>query len=105
RDRSRGSSIRLMPGVSEEAATFLNKNLETKEALVRVSALIEGFETPYGLELLATVYWIAQEKPETKEDVQFAIEGVHGWSAYKKKSFKPAHIKAAWRRLKEEGWF
>ncbi|MCC5669167.1 hypothetical protein LC653_36310 [Nostoc sp. CHAB 5784] len=31
---------------------------ETQKRLERVSNLIIGFETPYGMELLVTVHWV-----------------------------------------------
>jgi hypothetical protein len=66
--------------------------------------LIEGFETPYGLEILATLHWVAQEDPEAAEDCQVAIQRVQAWSDRKKNLFKPRHLKVAWEHLKAEGW-
>jgi hypothetical protein len=68
-----------------------------------VAALIEGFETPYGMELLATVHWVAQKSEHTAADVDGAIQDVRGWNARKAK-FPPNHIRAAWDRLKEYSW-
>ncbi|MDA0672974.1 MAG: hypothetical protein O3C67_04610 [Cyanobacteria bacterium] len=70
----------------------------------RVSQLIEGFETPYGLEMLATLHWVTQEDPEAAEDCQVAIQQVQAWSDRKKNLFKPRHLKVAWEHLKAEGW-
>ena len=66
--------------------------------------LIEGFETPYGMEMLATLHWVAQEDPEAAEDCQVAIQRVQNWSDRKKNLFKPRHLKVAWEHLKAEGW-
>ena len=33
----------------------------------RVSQLIAGFETPYGIEMFATLHWVAQEFPQAAE--------------------------------------
>jgi len=57
-DRSRAAPIQLLTGAREEATGFLVSNSETQSRLERVSALIEGFETPQGMELLATVHWL-----------------------------------------------
>jgi hypothetical protein len=37
---------------------------------------VDGFETPYGMELLATVHWTAGEKPGASfEEVVQAVQG------------------------------
>ena len=41
---------------------FLENAPETHARFERVSALIEGFESSFGLELLSTVHWIASEE-------------------------------------------
>lgn len=70
----------------------------------RVSQLIEGFETPYGLEMLATLHWVAQEYPQAAVDCVVAIERVQEWSDRKKNLFKPQHLTMAWNHLKDQGW-
>ncbi|MGE5482576.1 MAG: macro domain-containing protein, partial [Bacteroidota bacterium] len=44
--------LRLVPGAVRDAETFLKTHGGTRERLERVARLVEGFETPYGLELL-----------------------------------------------------
>jgi hypothetical protein len=72
--------------------------------LDRVSQLIEGFETPYGMEMLATLHWVAQEDPQAAVDCEVAIERVREWSDRKKNLFKPQHLVMAWNHLKTQGW-
>lgn len=103
-DRSRAASVRLLPGAIEEARSFLDLYQETRQRLERVSHLIEGFETPHGMELLATVHWVAQEDPQVKRDVQAAVDGVWAWNRHKREIFRADHIAAAWSRLRERGW-
>lgn len=103
-DRSNASNIYLLPNAKEEAATFLQEYPETQAHLNRVSDLIQGFETPYGMELLATVHWLAQENPAVKNDFTEAIHGFETWNERKREHFKPEHIKTAWERLKQQGW-
>src|SRR5438876_8767479 len=38
--------LRLIPGAVEDAASFLETNVETQARLDRVSKLVEGFESP-----------------------------------------------------------
>jgi hypothetical protein len=51
--------IELVPGAVKAAETFLVSDGATRIRFERVGKLIEGFETPCGLELLATVHWVA----------------------------------------------
>lgn len=104
-DRSRDVSLDLFPEAVREAEEFLAGELDTVKRLARVSKLIEGYETPYGLELLSTVHWVAvHETPEARTDPGCAISGVHSWNDHKRKTFTPERITAAWRRLQAEGW-
>lgn len=103
-DRSRYASVRLLPGATDEANSFLKDHGETMKRLDKVSRLIEGFETPYGMELLSTVHWLAQENSEVKKDSRLAVKGFKSWSEHKKQTFHPSHIEVAWSRLRDEGW-
>lgn len=97
--------ISLLPGTAEEAEAFLCTQPETLSRFERVTSLIEGFETPYGLELLATVHWIAtREDSMARSDIDAVIAGVYNWSPRKKKFFKEPHIRVAWQWLKDSGW-
>ena len=48
--------LTLVPGAVDDANAFLEANALTRERFDRVGRLVEGFETPFGLELLATVH-------------------------------------------------
>jgi hypothetical protein len=52
--------LTLVPGAIEDANTFLDANSDTRTRFDRVGTLVEGFETPFGLELLATVHWVVK---------------------------------------------
>jgi len=104
-DRTREVSVNILPEAVAEGEAFLTENHETLRRFDRVSDLIHGFETPYGMELLSTVHWVATREDNTaKFDPEAAISAVHNWSAHKKKSFRPDHIRQAWNRLKEQKW-
>jgi O-acetyl-ADP-ribose deacetylase (regulator of RNase III) len=103
-DRSAQPEIYLMDGIVDEAQSVIENDTETQRRLEAVARLIEGFETPYGMELLATVHWVAQESSEAAKDVDLAIQKVQAWSSRKKYKMKPLHIKKAWMRLKNEKW-
>jgi O-acetyl-ADP-ribose deacetylase (regulator of RNase III) len=97
--------IYVLPTGSETAKAFLDNEPNAQEYLERVSNLIYGFETPYGMELLATVHWVVIENPDVAQDVEKVILLVHEWSDRKRNLFKPEHIRKAWQRLHEQNWF
>jgi O-acetyl-ADP-ribose deacetylase (regulator of RNase III) len=96
--------IAIRPGATLAATEFLKEDPETRKRLDRVASLIEGFETPLGMELLATVHWVMMERESARADVGAAIEGVHSWTSRKAKEMKPGQIRAAWGRLRELNW-
>ena len=101
-DFSNKSDIELAAGAEQEAESFLSEHPETRERLERVIRLMEGFETPYGMELLATVHWAATRKnAATPED---ATQIVRSWTARKSNLFGEDHIRITWERLEDEGW-
>lgn len=50
-------------------------------AFEKVSRLVDGFESPQDLELLATVHWL--NKYEQARNTDQVIEGVHSWNTRK----------------------
>jgi len=104
-DRSREAQIYVLPDGEIAARRFLENSDDAIERLERVSNLINGFETPYGMELLATVHWVVRENWEAGEDSERAIELVREWNIRKSELFKPQHIRKAWQRLREQNWF
>jgi O-acetyl-ADP-ribose deacetylase (regulator of RNase III) len=104
-DFSGDSEIAVMPGALSEADEFIKTRGgdELSEQVARVRALIEGFETPYGMELLATVHWVGTREPRATT-LGAAITAVQNWNARKRAVLRKEHIEVAWRRLKDEGW-
>lgn len=71
---------------------------DQKERTKKVLDLINGFESPYGLELFATIDFIIQQ---TGVDSLEAIQNeISSWTARKKTIMKPRHIEVAYQRLK-----
>ena len=103
-DRSRDASIRLLTDSLDEAWEVLRGHPGTVKRLERVSSLIEGFETPYGMELLSTIHWLAHERPGEAMTLVQAAQGVEEWSERKRSTFLPNHIEVAWSRLREGAW-
>lgn len=98
------SNVFLLPGAKEEADIFLAPHSETLKRIERVSRLIQGFETPYGMELLATALWLSREEPAIKYDYHAVLEGFAAWNERKREHFRPGHIKIAWERLHQQDW-
>lgn len=98
------AEIDLLPGAVEEADAFLKERSESLAKLERVHSLIQGFETPYGMELLATVHWVAVRRDPRSKSSDEATVAVHGWNERKKKMFRAEHIATAYHRLSERGW-
>lgn len=93
--------IELMPRASEQAEVFLSNHPATNARFDRVVNLIDGFETPYGMELLSTVHWIA--KHERAASAEEAITKTYAWNP-RKRMFQEAHIQLAWDTLQQKGW-
>ncbi len=93
--------IELVPGAVRDAVAFLNHNRETVSRFDRVGKLVEGFETPFGLELLATVHWVATR--EDAMDAKSAAAKVYAWNE-RKKRFSPRQIGIAFEALRTNGW-
>ncbi len=96
------SHIHLLPGAAEEAQKLIEDQPETHYPLERVAALIEGFESPYSMELLATVHWVA-----TREDAQTpaqALERIRDWNERKRDRMVSEHVNIAWDHLRTHGW-
>ncbi len=96
--------IELVPGAVEAANTFLAGDEAIRARMNRVATLIEGFEDPYGLELLSSVHWVMQANSNARENPEIAVAAVHRWNARKRRTLKKAHIVAAWERLREQDW-
>lgn len=73
------------------------------QRIERVARLIDGFQSPYGMELLATVHWVAMHEQDARTFEQ-VVNAVHTWSKRKAKIMQPAHVRAAWDRLVAQRW-
>ncbi len=93
--------LELVPGAVRDAEAFLASDSETRGRFDRVGKLVEGFETPFGLELLATVHWVATRENAT--DAQDAAAKVYTWNE-RKKRFSPRQIGIAFETLRANGW-
>lgn len=96
-----GKQISLVPSALEDSTRFLADQSQTRERIERVAELVEGFETPLGLELLATVHWTMRR--DGASDLESVTGAVHRWSE-RKKRFTPHQIGVAVAALSRRGW-
>jgi O-acetyl-ADP-ribose deacetylase (regulator of RNase III) len=94
--------LELVPGAVADADQFLAGHPHTQRRFERVADLVKGFETPFGLELLSTVHWVATREGAVTQDK--AIAATFAWSE-RKRRFSPQQIVLAWNVLHGKGWF
>jgi O-acetyl-ADP-ribose deacetylase (regulator of RNase III) len=93
--------LRIVPGAIEDARRELERDAATSDRIARVASLVDGFESPFGLELLATAHWIATH--ETVKNEEDLIRFTYGWGE-SKRQFTPRQIKLVYRMLVEKNW-
>ncbi|MBY0310915.1 MAG: macro domain-containing protein [Phycisphaerales bacterium] len=103
-ERSPEKEITLGAEAAKEAESFLASEEGTRQRLSRVAELIEGFETPYGMELLSSVHYVATHDAERAASADDAVRLVHGWNAHKQQAMSAEHIRLAWNHLQSRGW-
>jgi O-acetyl-ADP-ribose deacetylase (regulator of RNase III) len=94
--------INLLLDVLPQAESFLQDHPSTQKNFQKVVDLITGFETPFGMELLSTVHWVANHEGATTADQ--AVAKTYGWNN-RKRMFQEKHIRLAWEILEQKGWF
>lgn len=92
--------IKLIPGAEQEANAFLANNADTTKHIGRVTDLVNGFETSFGMELLATVHWVATREAQTLPEI---IDKTYMWGA-QKQMFSLRQVSLAAHRLSDKGW-
>lgn len=88
-----------------EAEAFIAEKQHSELAgqVDRVGRLIDGYQSSYGMELLASVHWVAAHEADVRS-LGDAVAAVHAWNDRKRHLMKPEHIASAWKRLGDEGW-
>ena len=94
------NQLELVPGAFDDAMEFLEQSPDTKERFDRVTDLVEGFESSFGLELLSTVHWVCNNESVSSEDD--IVERTYAWNE-RKKQFTPRQIKLAVDVLRKKG--
>ena len=93
--------LEIVPGISQQAAEVLRHSRVTRKRFDRVTNLVSGFESAFGLELLATVHWVLEhENVASRDDL---VERTHGWHE-RKRRFSPRQIGLAADALIMKDW-
>ena len=93
--------LKLIPKAVEDAKNYLTNKKNTNENFVKVAKLVDGFETPFGLELLSTVHWVV--KNENASNLEEVISKIYNWNE-RKKQFSEKQIKIALDVLIKNNW-
>lgn len=93
--------VTLVPGAVDDATAFLGDHPDTRARFDRVATLVEGFETPFGLELLSTVHWLAAH--EAVREADEIVKCTYAWSD-RKRQFSDRQIRLALDRLVSNNW-
>jgi len=96
--------IELMSEAIEASEQFLADKPLSVKRLKRVADLIQGFETPYGMELLSSTHWVATRLDHPASDEDSAVGAIQCWNDRKRQMFKCEHIRIAWQVLVAKDW-
>lgn len=99
-DSGPGEIFNLLFEKTNEVNSWVEKHCSESEKgrLQKVIHLLQGYESPFGLELLSTVDWILNENDYSLTD-EAIQEKIAKWSRRKSDNFFPHHVTAAHRRL------
>ncbi|WP_319764044.1 macro domain-containing protein [Maridesulfovibrio sp.] len=96
--------LQLVNSMQSKINDGLKKDQELSDRIERVLDLVEGFDSPYGLELLGTVHWVITQELECKVDPEKIFGSISNWTDRKSRMFQRSHIDLAIERLESKGW-
>ena len=93
--------LSIVPSALPSARQVLEKQPQIIELMQREFELIDGFETPEGMELLSTVHWtVVKENISQLSDI---VSYIYEWNEHKRQ-FSNNQIAIAYHRLAQMGW-
>ena len=98
---SPNKQLTLVPGAIADASEYLVDYPETRVRFDKVAELVEGFESPFGLELLSSVHWVM--KTESIKSLNDIVSNIYSWNKHKQQ-YTPRQIKIAVDILSAKGW-
>lgn len=94
------ADLRVAPDAVAEARNTVGHDIEFEQAWAKLARTINGYTYPDGMELLASVHYLASVEEVRPDDL---FEALASWSPRKKKLFRCEDALAAHARLVEAG--
>lgn len=92
---------RVTPAGYAAAEEYLsNDKRDSSEVINNISRLIQGYESPYGLELLSSVHYLAHY--ENRYPIEKIISELYNWNEHKCNSYSDEVIRNAYKRLVDD---
>ncbi|MFD0990594.1 macro domain-containing protein [Mariniflexile jejuense] len=85
KDKKPFEELNLMVDSEKEIFAYINNNNDLKEIVNKTSDFLNGFYSDFGLELLSTVDYIANDKKTQNKDL--IMENLNNWSERKRTMF------------------
>ena len=94
--------IRATQAAFSAAEDFLNGSdfQSYQQTITKLGLLIEGFESPHGMELLSSVHYLVDH--ENNNNIDDVIKAFKNWNDHKSNGFSDTSIKDAFNRLKTD---
>ena len=98
-DNKPGTLITIDRKNYQRVEKYVKEELTSDQAdrIKNLLEFIHGYESPYGLELLATVDFVRRNTH--LEDLEEIRNEIHNWTSRKKKLMKPYHIEVAYNHV------
>jgi O-acetyl-ADP-ribose deacetylase (regulator of RNase III) len=94
--------VHVTPAGYAAAEDFLKNDEQSEAVIENLARLVDGFETPYGLELLSTVHKVATSSSNEKSDIKRIISVMLALERNKRNVFPEDEIRLAFQRLKDD---
>ncbi len=94
------ADVSLLKGVAQDTEAVAGGDLEFEHVWERVRGAMLGYEYPDGMELLASVHYLAS-RPGQAGDPVTVVQMLAEWSDRKRSMFQADAVTAAWKRLKD----
>lgn len=93
--------VHVTPAGYAAAEDFLTTDEHSEVVIDNLAKLVDGFETPYGFELLSTVHKVATSS-DAKDDIERIISEMLTFKKNKRNIFPEDEIRLAFKRLKDD---
>jgi O-acetyl-ADP-ribose deacetylase (regulator of RNase III) len=100
---TKAEPIQVKPEIYEALDRYIASHPATAARIRSVLSEIEGFESTYGLELLATVHWVMTHDATAMANSSVAHQEVRRWNQRKSSLFTQPHVESAWHVVHDRG--